>query len=545
MIFGPTLLAEAEGAILAHSVAAGGLRMKKGRCLSTEDIAALAKAGVGEVIAARLEASDVDENTAANAIAKACRGEGARLQAAFTGRCNLYADAPGIMVIDPGRVDRLNRLHEAITIATLAPHEAVEAGQMLATIKIIPFAAPREAMERAIAIANEGAPLLHIAPYRPRRAGLIMTTLAGTKAKVLDKTSRVLRDRLERLGSTLADERRCPHAAEPIAAAVREQLNLGLEPVLIFGASAITDRRDEVPAGIVEAGGVIKHFGMPVDPGNLLLLADHDGRAVIGLPGCARSPKLNGFDWVLQRLLADQAVGRDEITAMGAGGLLKEIPSRPQLRAGGTAIAPKAPRIAALILAAGQSRRMGAINKLLAKIGGKAMLVRVVEAAQASQAEHIAAVTGHEAERVAAALADYDVPAIHNPAFADGLSTSLQRGVGALPGDIDGVIVLLGDMPRIAPDHLDRLIAAFNPLEGRAICVPTYQGKRGNPVLFGAQFFAEIAEVGGDSGAKHLIGEHEDILVEVPMEDDGIFLDIDTPDALTAIRAAGDGGITK
>ncbi len=536
MIFGPTPLGEAEGAILAHSVTADGVRMKKGRYLSKNDISALDKAGFQDVIAVRLEPDDVDEDTAANAIAEACQGAGARLQAAFTGRCNLYADGPGVMVIDPDRVDRINRIHEAITIATLAPHEAVEAGQMLATIKIIPFAAPRAAVDAAIAIATQGAPLLHIAPYRARRAGLIMTTLAATKASVLDKTANVLRERLEHLGSTLVDERRCTHDATDIAHAVGQQLALGLDPVLIFGASAITDRRDEVPGGIVAAGGEIKHFGMPVDPGNLLLLAEHGRTSIIGLPGCARSPKLNGFDWVLQRLLADQAVGPDEITAMGAGGLLKEIPSRPQLRAG-AAVAPKAPRIAALILAAGQSRRMGVTNKLLAEIDGKAMLARVVEAAKASQAVEILAVTGHEAEQVSEALALYDIPATHNLTFADGLSTSLQAGVVALGDDLDGVIVLLGDMPRIAPGHIDHLIAAFDPVEGRAICVPTYQGKRGNPVLFGSQFFAEMAQVGGDSGAKHLIGEHEDELVEVAMEDDAIFLDIDTPDALTAIRA--------
>ncbi|MDP6691042.1 MAG: molybdopterin-binding protein, partial [Alphaproteobacteria bacterium] len=344
MIFGPTPLDQAEGAILAHSVNAGGLRMKKGRTLTADDTAALAKAGIVEVVAARLEADDVDEDTAANSIAAACRGAGARLQEAFTGRCNLYADEPGIVVLDAARVDRLNRIHEAITIATLAPNEAVRAGQMLATIKIIPFAAPRAAVDEAIAIASEGAPLLQIAPYRARQAGLIMTTLPGTKAKVLDKTAAVLRDRLERLGSALVAEQRCAHAADAVAAAVQSQLDQGLDPILIFGASAITDRRDEVPAGIVAAGGEIEHFGMPVDPGNLLLLANKGGRAVIGLPGCARSPKLNGFDWVLQRLLADRPVGRDEITAMGAGGLLKEIPSRPQLRAGDAAEgAPKAP----------------------------------------------------------------------------------------------------------------------------------------------------------------------------------------------------------
>jgi molybdenum cofactor cytidylyltransferase len=540
MIFGPTPLAQAKGAILAHSVSVGVVRMKKGRSLSADDVAALAKAGVAEVVAARLEPDDVDEDTAANTIAKACQGPGARLQQAFTGRCNLYADGAGVLALDRGRVDQMNRIHEAITIATLAPDEAVEAGQMLATIKIIPFAAPRAAVDQAIAVASGPGSLLHIAPYRAHRAGLIMTTLSATKASVLDKTSAVLRERLESLGSALVDEQRCAHRADDIATAVRAQLAQGLEPILIFGASAITDRRDEVPAGIIAAGGEIRHFGMPVDPGNLLLLAQNGATAVIGLPGCARSPKLNGLDWVLQRLLADRPVGSDEITAMGVGGLLKEIPSRPQLRAGDVApIAPKAPRIAALILAAGQSRRMGVANKLLAEIEGKAMLARVVEVAQASQIAQIVAVTGHEADKVAAALAPYHVELAHNPAFAGGLSTSLQAGLSALNSEIDGVIILLGDMPRIGPSHIDRLIAAFSLVDGRAICVPTYQGKRGNPVLFAAQFFAEMAEAAGDSGAKHLIGQHEDDLVEVAMDDDGIFLDVDTPDALTAIRAAG------
>ena len=133
-------------------------------------------------------------------------------------------------------------------------------------------------------------------------------------------------------------------------------------------------------------------------------------------------------------------------------------------------------------------------------------------------------------------LAKYAIPTVHNPNFSQGLSTSLQAGVSALSGKFDGIIVLLGDMPRVSANHIDRLIAAFDPLEGRAICVPTYQGKRGNPVIFGEQFFSEMTQVGGDSGAKHLIGEHEEELVEVPMEDDGIILDVDTPDALARAR---------
>ena len=537
MIFGSTPLADADGAVLAHSVTANGVRMKKGRRLSKDDLDVLAKAGIVEVVAARLEAGDVDEDTAANTIARACQGAGANLQAAFTGRCNLYADTPGVLVIDKERVDAMNRIHEAVTLSTLAPYEAVEEGQMLATIKIIPFAAPQEAVDRAVEIASDISPLVALAPYRPRRAGLIMTTLPGTKDRILNKTADVLGARLVALGSNLVDQRRCAHESAEIAKSVAAQLTQGLDPILIFGASAITDRRDEVPSGIVAAGGEVLHFGMPVDPGNLLLLAKHGEVSVIGLPGCARSPKLNGFDWVLQRLLADRLVGRDQIMAMGAGGLLKEIPSRPQIRTGSAADVPKASRIAAIILAAGQSRRMGPDNKLLAEIDGKAMLARVVEAAKASQVVDISAVTGHEADQVKAILARYAIPTVHNTKFAEGLSTSLQVGVSALSDKFDGMIVLLGDMPRISANHIDRLIAAFNPSEGRAICVPTYQGKRGNPVLFGKQFFAEMRQVSGDSGAKHLIGEHEEELVEVPMDDDGIFLDVDTPDALAGIRA--------
>ena len=87
--------------------------------------------------------------------------------------------------------------------------------------------------------------------------------------------------------------------------------------------------------------------------------------------------------------------------------------------------------------------------------------------------------------------------------------------------------------------HIDRLIAAFNPLEGRAICVPTFAGKRGNPVLWGTQFLEEMQEVAGDVGARHLIGAHGELVAEVPIDDDGVLVDVDTPEALTAMGSGG------
>jgi molybdenum cofactor cytidylyltransferase len=235
-----------------------------------------------------------------------------------------------------------------------------------------------------------------------------------------------------------------------------------------------------------------------------------------------------------------------DVMRMGAGGLLMEIASRPTPRASkavpAAAAAPAEPktiaglpRIAAVILAGGQSRRMGATNKLLAQIEGVPMVARVVDAAVQSKAAEVVVVTGHQADEVRAVLAQRRVRFVHNPDYADGLSTSLRAGMGALGADIDGALVCLGDMPRVTPAMIDRLIQAFNPLEGRAICVPTANGKRGNPVLWARRFFAEMARVEGDVGARHLIGEHGEVVIEVEMGDDAVLIDIDTPQALTAL----------
>ena len=228
---------------------------------------------------------------------------------------------------------------------------------------------------------------------------------------------------------------------------------------------------------------------------------------------------------------------------MGSGGLLAEIPSRPLPRAEATQAVerkseakPQGARIAALLLAAGQSRRMGGPNKLLAEIDGVPMVTRVAQRLLAARARPIIAVLGNQAEMVDAALGKLPVERVRNPEFAAGLSTSLKRGIAALPPDLDGVIICLGDMPLISGRHLDRLIAAFNPLEGRAIIVPTRRGKRGNPVLWSKRFFPEMAELAGDVGAKHLIGEHAELVAEVEMDDDAVLVDIDTPEALDAFK---------
>ena len=543
MFFGPLPLSDAEGAILAHSLRLGALAFRKGRRLSAADIQALREAGVGEVIAAKLSDADIGEDAAATRIAAAVASGAVQVAAAFTGRVNLFAEARGLLRLDRARIDAINAIDESVTIATLPDHAPVEPGQMLATVKIIPFAAPAAAVEEAERLAADGAPPLTVLPYRALSVALIQTRLPGVKDSVLDKTVTVTRERVEALGGTLVLEARCAHdegaLAELIAATPPADL------LLIAGASAITDRRDVLPAAIERAGGVVEHFGMPVDPGNLLLLARRGDKPVLGLPGCARSPKLNGFDWVLQRIAAGVPPGRAEVMRMGVGGLLAEIPTRPLPRAGLAAETPRAPRVTALVLAAGRSSRMGPTNKLLAEVNGAPLVARAVDAALASQAANVIVVTGHQGESVAQALSDRPVTFVHNPAFAEGLSSSLRAGLAAVPSESDAVVVCLGDMPRVASAVIDRLIAAYSPLEGRAICVPTTHGKQGNPVLWDRAFFTEMAALTGDAGAKRLIGQHADRLCEVPVDDAGILYDVDTPALLARFtETAGSGGIS-
>ena len=537
MRFGPVLLSEAEGAILAHSLRYGRKILKKGHRLAAGDIAALRAAGLSEVIAARLEADDVPEDAAAAAVARAAAGEGTRLAPAFTGRGNIHATVHGLAVIDRERLDRVNLMDEALTVASVAPFEVVEAGQLLATVKVIPLAASRSVVEAASALAASDPPLVRVAAFRAHDAGLLLTRLPGFKESILDKTVKTARARIEALGSRLAEVVRCDHEEGAVAEAIAGLMEKGCAPILIFGASAIIDRRDVVPAAIERAGGAVDHFGMPVDPGNLLLLAHCGATPVLGLPGSARSARVHGFDWVLQRLLAGLRVTGHDLMLLGAGGLLKEIQGRPQPRERRPAGRAARPAVAALVLAAGQSRRMGRVNKLLSEIDGRPMVARTVDAVLASRARPVVVVVGHQAERVRAALAGRDIRIVDNPDYAAGLSTSLRQGLEALGDEPLGALICLGDMPRIEPGHLDALIDAFAPAEGRAICVPTRDGKRGNPVLWGAAFFADMKRVAGDVGARHLIGEHAELVHEVPIEDDAIFVDIDTPEALTALKA--------
>ena len=535
MKFGPVPLREAEGGVAVHSIRKPGLVLKKGTVIGKPEIAALAEAGISEIVVARIEPGDVSEDAAAAEIAAAVRGEGVRVDRAFTGRANLFAQEAGVLVVDKDAVDRLNEVDESITFATLPAYKPVVAGEMIATVKIIPFAVPIAQRDAALAVVRARAPLIRVAPYRIRKIGVVSTLLLGLAPKVIDKTLRVTEERLAPAGARIVAERRVPHEQGALAAAIEEVLAAGAELVIVFGASAIADRRDVIPAAVEAVGGRIEHFGMPVDPGNLLLIGSARERPVLGAPGCARSPKENGFDWVLMRLLAGLPVSREAITGMGVGGLLMEIVTRPQPRA--DVVPPHPKRIAGVVLAAGRSTRMGGPNKLLAEIARRPLVRIVAEEALASRADPVIIVAGHQRAEVEKALAGLRVRIVHNPDFAEGLGTSLRAGIAAVPADSDAAIVCLGDMPRVDAALMNRLIAVFDPDRGALVVVPTFEGKRGNPVLWSRRFFPDLMAIEGDVGARHLIGRYSEAVAEVPVEGKATLIDVDTPEALSGVKA--------
>ena len=327
MKFGAVPLDQAEGAILAHSVQAGAQKLRKGAWLTEARIATLREAGVAEVIVARLDAEDLHEDAAADRLASAlvpdAEAAGVTLSTAFTGRVNIKAAAPGVVDLDVEALKAFNAVNPLITLATVPEWQQVATGNMVGTVKVISYAVPEADVARAAALARAA---LRLRPVQMRAASLIITEIPGG---VGDKGRDAIRGRLAVLGMELAECQQVPHETTALAQAIGAAQG---EIVLILTGSATSDPFDVAPEALRRAGGKVERFGMPVDPGNLLFLGDFNGRPVIGLPGCARSPALNGADWVLSRVVCGVEVSGADIAAMGVGGLLKEIPTRPMPR---------------------------------------------------------------------------------------------------------------------------------------------------------------------------------------------------------------------
>lgn len=205
MRYGTFELGDAEGVVLAHSIRLPAGRMSKGQMLSADDIARLSGEGVQSVVAVRLEPGDMLEDAAAQAIVEAIAPDNLRFSEATTGRVNIYAKVDGLFVADKAVVDALNRIDPAITLACLADHVAVRAGDMVATVKIIPLAVGGAKVSAAAALLAESI-AFEVKAFHPRAVTLVATELPSLKASVMDRTAKLLEQRLASSGSRLIKE---------------------------------------------------------------------------------------------------------------------------------------------------------------------------------------------------------------------------------------------------------------------------------------------------------------------------------------------------
>lgn len=545
MSFGPLPLDEAEGAILAHSLPLASGRLPKGSRLTAVDIARLRAEGVERVIVRKLHDGDRTEDEAAELLAAAIRSPGLDRGPAATGRVNFYASSNGLFVADKAVVDRFNRIDPAITLACLADRSDVRTGDLVATIKIIPLAVSALSLAAAISVIEESE-AFSVRAYGSRAVHLIATELPSLKRSVMDKTARVLEARLERSGSRLVGEQRVRHEAQAVAVALKDSFASAsadpddLPPLLIvFGASAVCDAEDVIPAAIRLAGGTVERVGLPVDPGNLLVLGHIGDVPVIGAPGCARSPKDNGFDWVLNAILAGLSPNSEEMAGWGVGGLLMEIPSRPLPRLAATTGVGSADRAADLgivVLAAGRASRMGegGPHKLLAEFEGEALVRRVVRQALDAECGPVFVVTGHRSNDVAKALSGLDVELVDNPSYATGMASSLRAGlIAAEAAGLPAIMVLLADMPNVATDDIHLMATTLRKAESPAIIRAVADGQRGNPVILPAHTFEALKALDGDIGARAVIESSGLPVIDVEIGA-AARLDVDTPEAVIA-----------
>lgn len=332
MKFGLLPVDEANCAVLAHAIKTERTRLKKGTVLDPEMLDALRAAGVESVIAARLEDGDTGEDEAARLLGAELECDMVVAAAAFTGRANLHASADGLFTARRETIDAFNRIDPAITLATLDSDTPVENGRLVATVKIIPFAVSQPSLAAALELLGSNT-AIHVHPWKPKKALLIQTEVSGLKPSILDKTARILDERLHPLDGTVCGEERLPHRRGALAEMLKTPRD-DADIIIIFGASAIADPDDVIPGALRDAGGEVTYLGMPVDPGNLLMVGKLGAIPIIGAPGCARSPAENGFDWVLRRIIAEVPVDAGYISGLGVGGLLMEITARPQPREG-------------------------------------------------------------------------------------------------------------------------------------------------------------------------------------------------------------------
>ena len=299
------------------------------------------------------------------------------------------------------------------------------------------------------------------------------------------------------------------------------------------GASAIADRLDILPEALRMVGGEVIHLGLPVDPGNLSMVGQWDDMLVLGMPGCARSPKLNGLDWLLQKMLAGIKLDKSELSGMAVGGLLADIASRPLPRKLIHKNNVKHQKIAGILLAAGTSKRMGAENKLLLPIAdGLPMITWIAQTYLNADIDKLIVVTGFQHEDISKALLGLDVEFVHNYDYQTGQASSVACGIESLAEQYNCALIGLADMPFITSDLINRLIKSHELLSEPEVrlTMPIIDGRRANPVIWGRAFFDELQAISGDEGGRQILSAYLSAVNGVSWDKKEVAEDIDLPE---------------
>ncbi len=322
MKFENTAVAESVGRILAHSFVSPAFRLAKGRAISPDDCRQLEAAGIHRIDTVILEEDETDEREAALQLADRLLGRGLWLDAKPSGSVDLRAREAGLVQLEESVINKCNLLAESVTIATRRALDRVDRDERVATVKVIPYGVRSRVVSAISRYLNRYRDVVAVRTFRALKVGLIQTTSSTRRDPQLDKTREVVSHRLQPISATLGSVICCDHAPAAIQEAIIDQHRQGCDIIVLVGPTAIVDRGDMIPASIDAMGGRIEHYGMPVEPGHMLLLASYGAVPIIGSPTCIRSPRQNGFDLLLARYAAGLSVSGKDIMQMGVGGLL-------------------------------------------------------------------------------------------------------------------------------------------------------------------------------------------------------------------------------
>ncbi|MFT6497506.1 MAG: molybdenum cofactor cytidylyltransferase [Alphaproteobacteria bacterium] len=516
----------AIGMVSAHSHSTASGRISKGTTLEKLHIDELISMGVSDINVYHLEEDDVEESKASLLIAKAIANESLKVSLAFNGRTRIYAEKDSIFLVNKSIVDQINQMDESIAISTLNDQDIAYKNDLVLSVKIITYSISNLLLNQVLDLIKKNW-VIFLKPFHPLSLAVIYTKSKNQKESLINNAKKTLSKRIEEFNSTISEIHECSHEYNEIKNAIDTVKKANIDLIVIFSASSVSDRRDIVPQAIESMHGKIIHFGMPVDPGNLTLFAQLDHVKIIAVAGSARSESLNGFDWFLNRLHAGIDINHKEINKLGVGGLLHDLRSYSRRKKFEKTTNSRKKNVVAIILAAGQSTRMGDQNKLLLKINENSMIKDYINKLNQCNLANIIVVTGHESSIIKEDLSDTGVLFAHNKEHKVGISSSIKAGVSKLESHVDAVLICLPDMPFVSAHEINQLIDNYSTDKGQLICVPTSFGQRGNPVLWDKRFFNELMQLEGDIGAKNLIDKYKEYLIEVS-SGESVITDIDT-----------------